>query len=439
MMCPGASRRMISGLFRADGDHITDLDIPAFSHPIDVVCSGIPAYSNTRAPKHRASRSISRRSPTRCRRRRDAPLCRLDRLLAGFVRPPPVDRSVRESELVAKPIQNEAGLMTTRFVIATTAAVLLACGPASAQLGKTVFPGAALGMTSPLGVGPSWPVPQTRIPLGATELASPGVSPTMSGTFPEMGGITTCAGGSALPASAGVSASTPGSSMNAGVATGGSASVFDGGGMSGSASGGCGGASTSSLLPGPALALSPAAGSVSSVGRVGIPMGSTEVAVGGLTPPSVADDADSPGCAPLLQPVDAAFHDGECVDGEHGLVLADRHRCPFDHRRDNAVRITFVGQGGRPGGDALLTSLCFDPEVQLAHGLVLGATTVMITSAAGCVIRRAAPSRRRGPRSVRHSSRQDRSDRSNSVQALFLDRHTCVSVEGEREVCSARS
>jgi hypothetical protein len=37
MMCPEASRRIISRLFRADGDHITDLDIPAFSRPIDVV------------------------------------------------------------------------------------------------------------------------------------------------------------------------------------------------------------------------------------------------------------------------------------------------------------------------------------------------------------------------------------------------------------------
>jgi hypothetical protein len=209
-------------------------------------------------------------------------------MLAGGVRPPPVDRNVSESGLVAKPIQNEAGLMTTRFVLAATAAVLLGCGPASAQLGASVFPGPALGMTSPLGVGPSSPVPQTRIPLGATELASPGVSPTMSGTFPELGSITTCAGGSALPASPGVSAPTPASSMNSGGSTVGSASLFDGGGMSGSASGGCAG-SASTSLPGPALALSPTtAGSVSSVGRVGIPMGSTEMAVGGLSPPSVA-------------------------------------------------------------------------------------------------------------------------------------------------------
>ena len=70
MTCPEASRRIISRLFRADGDHITDLDIPAFSRPIDAVLWH-SAYSNTRAPKHRASRSISRRSPTRCRRPRD--------------------------------------------------------------------------------------------------------------------------------------------------------------------------------------------------------------------------------------------------------------------------------------------------------------------------------------------------------------------------------
>jgi hypothetical protein len=204
-------------------------------------------------------------------------------MLAGGVRPPPLDRSVRESGLVANSIQSEAGLMTTRFVIATTAAVLLGCGPASAQLGASVFPGPALGMTSPLGVGPGSLVPPIRIPMGATELASPGVSPTISGTFPEVGGIATCSGGSASQTLAGMGTSMSGSSMN----TGGS-SLFDGGGMSGSASGGCT-PSASAGLPGSAMASSPTAGgSVSSVGRVGIPMGSTEMAVGGLSPPSVA-------------------------------------------------------------------------------------------------------------------------------------------------------
>jgi len=259
--------------------------------------------------------------------------------------------------------------MTTRFVLAATAAVLLGCGPASAQLGASVFPGPALGMTSPLGVGPSSPVPQTRIPLGATELASPGVSPTMSCTFPELGSITTCAGGSALPASPGVSAPTPASSMNSGGSTVGSASLFDGGGMSGSASGGCAG-SASTSLPGPALALSPTKRARSHP-SAGLEFRwaprkwqwGTEPSVRCARPESIGapDDAHSPGCAPLLQLVGAAFDVGEYDGGKHGLVLADRHRCPFDHRRDNAVRITFVRQSRKLGGSTLLTSLWFAP------------------------------------------------------------------------------
>ena len=79
-----------------------------------------------------------------------------------------------------------------RFAIATTLAVLFGCGYAYAQ----VSPGPPLGMTSPLGIGPGSPVAPVRVPLGATELASPGVSPTASGT----GAIAQCAGiGGSMP------------------------------------------------------------------------------------------------------------------------------------------------------------------------------------------------------------------------------------------------
>ena len=37
MPSPEAAPRIIGRLFRADGDHITDLDIPALNRPIDVV------------------------------------------------------------------------------------------------------------------------------------------------------------------------------------------------------------------------------------------------------------------------------------------------------------------------------------------------------------------------------------------------------------------
>ena len=78
----------------------------------------------------------------------------------------------------------------------------------------------------------------------------------------------------------------PGTSSGAGTST--PTSPFDGGGMTGTASGACG-LTGSSSLAGPASASSGGGmGSASSVGRAGIPLGSTELGGGGLSPPSVA-------------------------------------------------------------------------------------------------------------------------------------------------------
>src|SRR6187399_1782123 len=62
-----------------------------------------------------------------------------------------------------------------RFLLITTASVLL-CGQAFAQQ-AAVMPTPSLSATSPLGMVPSAPVGGTGIPLGATEIASGGVSP----------------------------------------------------------------------------------------------------------------------------------------------------------------------------------------------------------------------------------------------------------------------
>src|SRR3979490_3586030 len=77
------------------------------------------------------------------------------------------------------------------------------------------------------------------------------------------------------------------------------AALFDGGGMAGSASGACAAIGSGSLAGPAAMASSPTGiGSVSSVGRVGIPMGSTELGVGGLSPlPSLLTPNPS---APLM-------------------------------------------------------------------------------------------------------------------------------------------
>src|SRR3954468_7826562 len=173
--------------------------------------------------------------------------------------------------------------MMTRCAVAI-AAVVLGNSYAHAQARMSLSPLPALGMTSPLGI-PNAPVGQTGIPMGATELATPGVSPVTSGAAPVIGA--TCFGASPSPASAAIGSSMTiaptgmGSSAAGGSGAMGSA-IFDGGGMSGTAPGAC--AASATAPPPMASSMGPG----SSVGMVGIPLGSTELGGGGLSPPSVA-------------------------------------------------------------------------------------------------------------------------------------------------------
>jgi hypothetical protein len=187
--------------------------------------------------------------------------------------------------------------MMTRFTIAAVAAAaLLGCGSAVAQVGgMNISPGTSpLGMTSPLGIGPGSPVGPAGVPLGATELASPGVSPSMSGT----GVIAQCAGiGGSIPqTSFGMGSSSVGTTSGMGssmtgtstAGTSGSTSTFDGGGITGTTSGACATTGGSSLAGPAASASSPTGmGSGSSASRIGIPLGSTELGAGGLSPPAL--------------------------------------------------------------------------------------------------------------------------------------------------------
>jgi len=99
--------------------------------------------------------------------------------------------------------------MVTRFAMAA-AAVLLSCGSVCAQDRMSISPLPALGMTSPLGI-PNAPVGQTGIPLGAIELATPGVSATIAGVAPLIGA--TCPGASPAPAAVGSSTTVASTGM----------------------------------------------------------------------------------------------------------------------------------------------------------------------------------------------------------------------------------
>ncbi|MGY3036999.1 hypothetical protein ACVIIV_006169 [Bradyrhizobium sp. USDA 4354] len=110
----------------------------------------------------------------------------------------------------------------------------------------TTQPPVGMSATSPLNLSSTRP---EGIPLGSTEIATPGISPINPSQ-----GMTNCA------------VSGNGGSSGA---------LFDGGGLSGSSSLGCpNGTTTQSPLP----------PSTSMVGRVGIPLGSTELGGGGISP-----------------------------------------------------------------------------------------------------------------------------------------------------------
>ena len=133
------------------------------------------------------------------------------------------------------------------LAVALTAGMLwLVPAATSAQ---TTMPGMqpSTGMlaTSPLNPQSTRPV---GIPLGSTEITTPGISP-INPAQSTMG----CAG-------SGNAAST--------------GALFDGGGLSGTSSTNCA-ASTAAALPLP---------STSTVGRVGIPLGATEVGGAGISP-----------------------------------------------------------------------------------------------------------------------------------------------------------
>jgi hypothetical protein len=136
---------------------------------------------------------------------------------------------------------------TSNGVMLATAMLWLVPAAAVAQ---TMVPGmqppAGMLATSPLNPQSTRPV---GIPLGSTEIATPGVSPINRSQA-----MTNCTG-------AGNAAS--------------SGALFDGGGLSGGSSTNCAGS---------AVAASPLP-STSIVGRVGIPLGATEIGGAGISPP----------------------------------------------------------------------------------------------------------------------------------------------------------
>jgi hypothetical protein len=134
-----------------------------------------------------------------------------------------------------------------------------------------------LGITTPLGIGPGAPVAPAGVPLGATQLSSPGVSPALAGIVPQnaiSGNTTVCTG---TVSATGMSSPAP---------------LFDA--SAGTVSGTCATPSVSVSANPAGSASSPTGmGTVAAVGRVGIPMGSAELDPGGLSLPPPATSLTS--------------------------------------------------------------------------------------------------------------------------------------------------
>jgi hypothetical protein len=158
-----------------------------------------------------------------------------------------------------------------RAFIAAWGIVLFSYAPVFAQIGDSPTPG--LDPTSPLGMTPGSSVPPVAIPMGATELASPGLSPAFTDTIGMTGTGTAC--------------STMGSSSSG---ASGSGTPYDGGGLGM-------GTATAAPLPGSvttsgicnantssaAASATMSSPSPTSVSRTGIPLGAVELGTGGLS------------------------------------------------------------------------------------------------------------------------------------------------------------
>jgi hypothetical protein len=165
--------------------------------------------------------------------------------------------------------------MLIKTTIPAAFLLVLGCGAAFAQVGPTASP---LGITSPLGIGPGSAVPPVGVPMGALELATPGLSPPPSNT-----NSTACS------------------------TVGAASALFDGGGNAGSGSStgnaldACAPPAATPTRLGASASSPDAQGLPQPVGRVGLPLGATELSPGGLSPPPLILPPNLP--TPPLSPM----------------------------------------------------------------------------------------------------------------------------------------
>jgi hypothetical protein len=170
-----------------------------------------------------------------------------------------------------------------RELITAILTTLLGCGPVLAQVGgvgSPTPPAPGMGLTSPFGMSPAagGSVGPAGVPLGATELATPGLSPAPPGTLGS--GFTVC---SAVVGASSNSATGVFDGGGAGTSAGtsmGTSQMGMGGTSSASACNQASGAGGTGTLP--SILSTPGPSAPLGVGT--IPMGSTELNRGGVSP-----------------------------------------------------------------------------------------------------------------------------------------------------------
>ena len=180
-------------------------------------------------------------------------------------------------------------------LIAAILPALVVCNAATAQVSGMASPTPTMGATSPLGMGTGSAMSQTGIPLGSTEIASPGVSPapTVTGTIAMPSSGTTCStlgtspssmfgstasfdgGGMAAGSAAPATAATSGMSTSSGISATSGMSTTSGMLETLGMSGMCGSGSSSIASSSTPTSTSPT--TPGGAARTGLPLGSTEI------------------------------------------------------------------------------------------------------------------------------------------------------------------
>jgi hypothetical protein len=164
-----------------------------------------------------------------------------------------------------------------RELIAASLAIFLGCSPVFAQVAGIGSPMPGMGVTSPFGMGSAaGSVGPTGVPLGATELATPGLSPAPPSTLGS--GFTVCSAVVGAPSTA-----TTGLYDGGGLGTATGMSPTPMGTTSATSASTCNQASSSSS-PGTLSSSSTPPSSSALLGIGTIPMGSTELNGAGVSP-----------------------------------------------------------------------------------------------------------------------------------------------------------